>query len=282
VCARPVRYAAGDHEEITMTELLFLQWRHLSRAERICVGVLAAVLIAWVLMPAIAQDPLYHAFADQRTWLGIPHAADVLSNLALLAVGTFGIATLASTRRERSTRATEAGLWCVAVGFVGTAIGSAWYHLEPDDTALAWDRLPMTVIFTGILGTAIAQRVGENVARAALAVIFELGVASIVCWRLTGDLSLYLTLQYGGIAALLLLLLVTKRRDDPFSWPWLLAWYALAKLAEVGDRAVWDATGGIVGGHMLKHVFAAIGGLALFRPLRQSLGALAAPAAPRP
>jgi len=266
-----------------MTELLFLRWRQLGRAERTCVGVLAAVLIGWLFMPAIAQDPHYHAFADQRTWLGVAHAADVLSNLAFLAVGVFGIAALVSTRRERSTRATEAGLWCVAIGFVGTAIGSAWYHIAPNDTTLAWDRLPMTVIFTGILGTAIAQRVGENVARVALAVVFELGVASIAYWRFTGDLSLYLVLQYGGIAALLLLLLTTRRRDDPLAWWWLLAWYALAKIAEAADGAVWDATGGIIAGHMLKHVFAAVGGCALFRPLRaQSRGAPAAAIAAAP
>lgn len=260
-----------------MTELLFLQWRHLSRGERICLGVLAVVLIAWLFMPAIAQDAHYHAFADQRNWLGIPHAADVLSNLAFLAVGAFGIAALAAPHRERPTRATEAGLWCVAIGFVGTAVGSAWYHMDPNDAALAWDRLAMTVIFTGTLGTAIAQRIGENVARAALALIFELGVASVVYWRFTGDLSLYLTLQYGGIGALLLLLLLTRRRRDPFAWGWLLAWYALAKIAEAQDEVVWEATGGIIAGHTLKHVFAAIGGWTLFRPLRtRSQGANAA------
>jgi hypothetical protein len=274
--------AIGATTRDAMTELLFLQWRHLSGGERIGLGVLAATLVAWLFVPALAQDPGYHAFADTRAWLGVPHAADVLSNLAFLAVGAFGAAALASPRRDRMSRATEAGLWCVAAGFVATAIGSAWYHLNPNDATLAWDRLAMTVIFTGVLGTAIAQRIGDNVARVALAVIFELGVASVVYWRLTADLSLYVTLQYGGFVALLLLVALARRRDDPFAWGALLAWYAVAKLAELADQAIWDASGGIFAGHALKHVAAAIGGYTLFRALgARRPAALAATAAPR-
>jgi len=250
-----------------MTELLFLQWKHLGRGEKLCLGVLLAALLAWAFMPPVAQNPAYHAFADQRAWLGIPRAADVLSNIAFLAIGALGVARLVSPRRARFARATEAGLWCVALGFVGTAIGSAWYHVDPNDATLVWDRLLMTLIFTGLLGASIAQRIGENVARVGLAVIFELGIASVLYWHVTGDLSLYLTLQFGGIVALVLLLLLTRRSDDPFVWWWVLAWYALAKLAEAGDEAVWNATGGLIAGHMLKHLFAAVAGAVVFAPL---------------
>ncbi len=103
-------------------------------------------------MPAIAQDQAYHLFADQRSWLGIPRAADVLSNLAFVLVGLAGIARLASRRRTRFSAATEAGLWCVALGFLCTGAGSAWYHLNPVDATLAWDRLAMTLVFAGRAG----------------------------------------------------------------------------------------------------------------------------------
>jgi hypothetical protein len=251
-----------------MAELRFERWRELPRGEKICLAALAAVLAAWAFMPAIVQDPRYHAFADERAWLGVPRAADVLSNAAFLAVGAFGVAALLARHRTRFGAATEAGLWCVALGFVGTAAGSAWYHLDPTDASLAWDRLPMTVIFAGVLGMAIAQRVGDHATRAVLAAMLALGVASVLYWRVSRDLSLYLVLQFGGIAALVVLLLATRRTADPFPWWWLVGWYALAKAAEAGDRALWDATGGLFAGHALKHVFAAIGGWGLFRPLR--------------
>ena len=252
-----------------MHELL-LRWRRLSGPERACLGVLALALVAWALLPAIPQDQGYHLFADQRSWLGIPRAADVLSNLAFVLVGLVGITRLASRRRARFSPATEAGLWCVALGFLGTGAGSAWYHLEPNDATLGWDRLPMTVVFAGMLGAAIAQRVGPGLARVSLPVLFLLGIASVAYWRQTGDLSLYVTLQFGGIATLLMLLVVSRRGDDPFPWWWIVGWYALAKLVEAADQPIWAATNGAIAGHALKHLAAAAAGAAAFRPLRAS------------
>ena len=54
-------------------------------------GVLAAVsLAALAFVPPIPQDPLYHAFADRRTLVGVPHFWNVVSNLPFLAVGALG------------------------------------------------------------------------------------------------------------------------------------------------------------------------------------------------
>ena len=39
----------------------------------------------------IAQDQAYHLFADGRAFLGIDNAANTLSNLAFLVVGTLGL-----------------------------------------------------------------------------------------------------------------------------------------------------------------------------------------------
>jgi hypothetical protein len=47
--------------------------------------------------------------------------------------------------------ATDAGLWCIALGLVLTAIGSAWYHRDPNNATLVWDRLP-DAVFAGVLG----------------------------------------------------------------------------------------------------------------------------------
>jgi hypothetical protein len=33
-------------------------------------------------------------------------------------------------------------MWCIALGLVCTAMGSAWYHLDPTNATLVWDRLP--------------------------------------------------------------------------------------------------------------------------------------------
>jgi hypothetical protein len=216
----------------------------------------------------IPQDPIYHQFADHREWLGVPNAADVLSNIAFVLVGVVGVVRLAVHRRLRFAPATEAGMWCIAVGLVGTAMGSAWYHLAPSNATLFWDRLPMTLVFAGVLGTALAQRVGSRIGRVSLALLLPLGIASVVYWRMTGDLSLYVTLQLGGIGMLLLLLLMTRRGEDPFPWAWVIAWYVLAKAAEAADQAIWGVTGGLIAGHTLKHLLAAAAVAAALWPLR--------------
>ena len=98
-----------------------------------------------------------------------------------------------------------------------------------------------------------------------------MGVAGVVYWRLTGDLSLYLTLQFGGMVALMVLLVTTRRGNDPFPWWWLIGWYLFAEVLEVGDVAIYHATHGAVAGHTLKHLAAAIGGAGLLLPLRAAM-----------
>ena len=238
------------------------------RAGRACVAAIALIIIAWALSPAIPQEQSYHQFADQRSWHELPNAADVLSNLAFVFVGVFGVVRLLSHRRMSLPAATEAGMWLIALGIICTAIGSAWYHHNPTDATLVWDRLPMTVVFAGVLGAAISQRLGQPVGRWAMAILIPVGIASVAYWALTGDLSLYLAVQFGGIAALALLLALTRDRNDPIPWPWLVAFYVAAKVVEVGDRAIWDASQGLVAGHTLKHLFAAVAVAAALWPLR--------------
>jgi hypothetical protein len=250
-----------------MTEPLLLRWRGLARAERIGLVAVALVLIGWVLMPVVTQDPAYHRYADGRSWLGIPYAANVLSNAAFVLVGGLGLVRLASPRRAPLAPATAAGAWCMAFGLAATGLGSAWYHLEPTNATLFWDRLPMTLVFAGVIGAAIAQRVGTDAGRRALAALVPLGLASVLWWRWTGDLSLYAVLQLGGALLLLVLVVATRAGADPFPWAWVLAWYVLAKVSEVYDHAIWQATGGLVAGHAVKHLLAAAAGAAALWPL---------------
>jgi hypothetical protein len=62
-----------------------------TRGEIYVALVLVAGAALWLFTPALAQPENYFPFADQRSWLGIPNAADVLSNLAFVAVGLLGL-----------------------------------------------------------------------------------------------------------------------------------------------------------------------------------------------
>jgi hypothetical protein len=48
---------------------------------RILIAICVVAIIATLLLPRIAQDPLYHQFADQGGLLSVPNAFNVLSNL---------------------------------------------------------------------------------------------------------------------------------------------------------------------------------------------------------
>ena len=248
----------------------------MTRKELFAVATLAAGVVLWLIMPAVAQPGGYFAFADARPLLGVPNAADVLSNAAFVAVGVLGLLRLKQGTRPLH-KVVRLSLMFFFAGLVLTGFGSAYFHWEPNNATLVWDRLPMTIAFAGVFGAMLAERVSARSGLALLLLMLVIGPASVFYWKSTGDLSLYAVIQYGGLAALLALLSLTPRGHDPFPWWALIAWYGAAKLAEVGDVFVWNATREVFAGHVLKHLAAAAGGLAianaLLRPARGTRGA---------
>ena len=235
--------------------------------EAVVATAVMGALALWLLMPVVPQPSGYHAFADTRTLLGIPNAADVLSNLGFLAVGLLGLARLQRTQRPL-TAAVRVGLYVFFIGLFLTGFASAYYHWAPTDATLVVDRLAMTIVFAGVFGAMLGERVSPRSGMAVLLLMLVAGPASVFFWQATGDLSLYAVVQFGGMAAMLLLLSLTPRGADPFPWWALLAWYAVSKVAEVGDVLVWNATREVIAGHAVKHLAAAAGGLAIANALR--------------
>ncbi|MGO9257302.1 MAG: hypothetical protein ACLQU1_13495 [Bryobacteraceae bacterium] len=117
-----------------------------------------AVASAYVLLavPPVPQDESYHQFADRRTIWGIPNFWNVISNLAFVAAGLWGIGAL--RRREVFACPWERAAYAVFLaGVLLTAFGSAYYHLRPDSNRLVWDRLPMTLAFLSLFSTTIGS-----------------------------------------------------------------------------------------------------------------------------
>src|SRR5262249_29426249 len=115
-------------------------------------------------LPLLPQDLSYHAFADDRTMLGVPNFLNVASNLPFLVVGVLGLRLLLRLDAVRPDGPVleRAERWPLLVLFVGvllTAFGSAYYHLAPDNERLVWDRLPMTVAFMGFFASMIGERI---------------------------------------------------------------------------------------------------------------------------
>jgi len=217
------------------------------------------------MWPPIPQDPAYHAFADRRSWLGIPNALDVLSNVPFAIVGLLGLA--ATFSRRVGTFVDPWERWPYAVLFAGvalTSLGSGYYHLAPDNARLVWDRLPIAVGFMGLLAAVAAERVSVSLGRWLFVPLLLAGAAGVFYWywgevRNAGDLRLYVVVQFGSLLWIVLLLLLYPARYSGTAYLVTgLAAYGVSKAFELADRQIFDVAR-IVSGHTLKHLVAAAG-----------------------
>ncbi len=246
------------------------------RRERGLLAVFAMLALVAVLAPAL-PDPAAAGFADSRHWHGLPNALDVLSNLPFAVLGVWGLARL---RRNgwRSDAAAGRCSDCTRMFFVGlltTAAGSAFYHLQPDAVRLAADRAGMSVAFAGLVGLAASERVSLRVGRPAAWATLAAGWAAVWNCSRTGNVLPWALVQFGGMALVCGLALLQPAGGTPGPHPRLslgrvIACYALAKLFELGDDAVFQATGHWVSGHSLKHVLAALAAWPVLAALRNA------------
>ena len=234
----------------------------------ILASVFVGLTVAVAKLPPLPQDPSYHRFADQRSLFGVPNAADVGSNLAILAAGVWGIVLMWRTHRSDAAtslaRSTDRWLyWRFYLAAVLAAVGSIYYHLAPDDHRLLWDRLPLALLLASFAAIVIAERIGMKAGLLSGLPLLLLAVGTVLYWyagetRGTGDLRPYLWFQ---LAALLLVPLTFLLFDSPYSgeaalWWGLWAVYALAKVSEQLDHEIFSL-GHLISGHTLKHLLAA-------------------------
>jgi hypothetical protein len=217
-------------------ELAMIQ-RRTARA----MGLFALVtfVIVMLAVPRITQDQRYHDFAG-------PRMPDVVSNAAFLLAALAGFVAI-----RRAGGGASPAVYTFFIGTFATSLGSTYYHLAPDDARLVYDRLGMIICFAAIVAMLLEERLDVHV----LPLLLTLGAASIVWWRVTGDLRPYGFVQFFPMLGIGVLLVTTKPR---FTHGYMLAvtgvLYVLAKLFELFDRAIYDSLG--VSGHTLKHVTA--------------------------
>ncbi|BDY04899.1 hypothetical protein [Ferrimonas sp. YFM] len=231
-------------------------------------GVLAAVmLVPLVLLVALApiqQDRAYHNFADTRVMLGVPHGLDVLSSLAFSLVGVLGLAHCIRARLGASHAA-----WSIMfAALVLVGLGSGYYHWQPTNDSLVWDRLPMAVGFMGLFTTLMTEHLHGRLS-ALLVPAILLGVVSVGYWHWWGDLWLYIWIQ---LLPLLIIPVLVALFPSGHSHQWLLlaalGCYLAAKVTELYDLEIFRVTAGGISGHTLKHLLAALGGYFILLMLR--------------
>lgn len=215
----------------------------------ILLGVVAAALVGAALLGPVPQDPAYHQFADSRSCGRIPNCLNVLSNLAFVIVGAMGLRSVSGwppTLRP--------AFWVFWWGVLLTGLGSAWYHWAPDDGRLVWDRLPMTLAFSGLFAAILMDQV--RLGAWILPFLVAVGLASIGVWVISGDLRMYGLVQFLPPLLMVLIFVLYPPGRIPRWKLWLaLAAYALAKAAEFLDVPIFELAG--ISGHTFKHLLAA-------------------------
>ena len=226
------------------------------------IAILASSII--LVQGPIPQDPAYHVFADQRMLYGIPNFWNVISNIPILVCGLAGLALTAS---QRYTGGLPSLQWHYALFFAGAVLigmGSSWYHLQPDNDTLVWDRLPMTLTFMALFSAILGENISVRAGRISLWPLLAAGIASVSYWHITeqagaGDLRFYAVIQFLPLVLIPVIMLQFK---SPFNSNRILLWmlmaYALAKVAELYDGGIYQMWN-LMGGHALKHLFAALG-----------------------
>ena len=235
-------------------------------------GITLGLMVLAVLWHGpIAQLANYHDFADRSVRFGVPHFADVISNVGFALVALWGGIALTFGRSGRGI-----GYQLFVVALFLTALGSTWYHLAPGDARLVWDRLPIALACAGLLAGVWGDTRQRDDTWVAVGLML-FGVASVVWWRYSNlagqeDLRPYLLLQ---IAPMILIpwwqWLYDSPRADRSAFGIALLLYGAAKLAEIYDHQIGAVLYGLTG-HTLKHLLAtAAAALIVFRLAKRSV-----------
>lgn len=224
--------------------------------------ILAAVCACVLaIIPPIPQDLAYHDFSDTRPLLGVPNFGDVMSNLPFVFVGIYGLLELRRLRAPCPQFLTRhewlAGVIACA-GFFLVAFGSGYYHWNPHNASLAWDRLPMTIGFMAIFCMMVMERITLDAGWKLLPWALLFGAASVGYWVATDDLRPYAFVQFFPLLAIpFMLWRYAPRYTQVRLLGWTVFWYVAAKGLEHFDGEVLALLGDWISGHSLKHMAAA-------------------------
>jgi len=225
--------------------------------------VLMVIAGVFYFVDPISQDLTYHNFADKRSWLSVPNFGDVMSNVPFLIVGIAGPLVLFLRKTVRIERKLFPAYIIFFVGIFLTGIGSGYYHLNPNNETLVWDRLPMTIGFMAFFAIIVAEYVHVKVGQYSLWPLLLLGVISVGYWHMTemdgrGDLRPYALVQFLPMLLIpIILLLFTPSFNRTAHIWWVIVAYGASKMFEVIDAQVFLLSG-MVSGHTIKHIIAAM------------------------
>ncbi|MBS3951399.1 MAG: ceramidase domain-containing protein [Methylomicrobium sp.] len=238
--------------------------------------ILACISLTCIMgvlfLPAIPQFPGYHGLADDRTLWGIPNMLNIITNLPFTLVGIAGIRLLAKASALNVIIELKPCYYWFFAGIAGVGLGSIYYHNDPSNDTLVWDRLPMSLAFMSFFCIILGEYVSIKMAKSLSYPLLLIGAGSVLYWWLgekqgQGDLRIYGLVQYLPLVLMPIILLIYPAKFSHANRYWIFyGLYGLAKIFEIGDLTIYQLSG-FISGHSLKHLAAAAGCAVFLRQL---------------
>jgi hypothetical protein len=197
----------------------------------------------------------YHNFADVRTVLNIPNFWNIISNILFITIGGIGLIKARTNSDLNKT--------IFYIGILFTGLGSSYYHLNPSNNTLLWDRIPMTIAFMSFFSMILKDHLKIRYPNITLGILILLGLTSSLYWyigelRGHGDLRPYALVQFLPMIMTPLICFfhpISKAYGKNVAL--VILFYALAKVLEFYDDEIFNTIHSI-SGHSLKHFAASI------------------------
>ena len=227
-----------------------INWRDFTIASLIIISFIGLFFIE-----PISQDLTYHNLADNRTILGINNFFDVVSNLPFLLAGLLGLFCI-----FKNWGVSNSWGWLILfVSVIFISFGSSYYHLNPENKTLTWDRLPMAIGFMALFVIVLTDYVNSKLGKWLLIPMCIVGIFSVVYWHIADDLRMYAWVQFVSMALLLIIISVYKPTHLKTKYLiYAFIFYALSKIFEHFDKHIFELMSQSVSGHTIKHLLAAI------------------------
>ena len=245
-----------------------------SKRQLLLVSIGLSLIVALFFMQPIAQDQAYHQFSDTNTLFSIPNFWNVISNLPFLYVGIIGLVFLSKGIPQGGLAELRVAYITFFIGLIFTAMGSSYYHWNPNNATLVWDRLPMTISFMAFFTVILGENVSIKFAKRLFYPLLTIGIFSVIYWVVTelkgmGDLRPYILIQFLPMVMIpLILWLYPSSFNGQRYIIFVLVAYVIAKLMEHFDYEIHDMLGAI-SGHSIKHLVAALGAYFFYQALRK-------------
>ena len=198
----------------------------------------------------------YHYFADKRRLVGLPNAMNVLSNL-------FIIIPVIYLLKHKTENNTNNNLLIIHITLLSLA--SAYYHYNPSDKSIFWDILMIATLSIIVLNIINEYKYGS--------LFYILGILSVVYWKQTGDIRLYLLILIGVPIIFFLKYYGNKEEEDDKGIKKnlyiILFFTVLYRFVEYYDHQIYNITNKMISGHTLKHIFAGLSILYIVKLLKE-------------